>query len=477
MKEHPSLSTGPGRAALLTGSALFALLGISLLGTSAWASGHGDAPLAGQDPQTNIANVHAFVGLRYDDPSQQVLNVLVQVRPFSQAGGGIVFPRFADDALYTIHIADPATGETLVRYDFAFSDVDPQESLLDPDAILSYGQGTQLGAILSVGDAHQNYVQTYRVQRSEGSKGKKRTKLAEGLATPPPNVGLRTTPAYNDPITGRAVSGAATIVELDAYTAATIHSLPDGEVVFAGTRDDAFYGDLPGLFDLVDPRLFAPDGTGQTGTGTDAFAGHDALSYAIQIPLEGLANQVGVYASVDRGTRKLKKRGALVSKKPKAQVVRMGNPLLNLLLLPLRYKDEFHRSQPEDDAQFSDALLTPELARIVNLLHPGQSFPETGRSDLVSIFLPDVLRVDTTTGPVPLPGTAGFDRLSAFGGDTTGGLPSGWPNGRRPGDDVVDLVLTVLAGGTIVGDNVNANDQLYHQVFPYLATPHAGTNP
>jgi hypothetical protein len=93
-----------------------------------------------------------------------------------------------------------------------------------------------------------------------------------------------------------------------------------------------------------------------------------------------------------------------------------------------------------------------------------------------------VLRVVTTTDPVPLAGQAGFNRLGFIGGDTTNGVSSGWPNGRRLGDDVVDIALTAIASGpsysaiTVVGDNIAANDTPYHQVFPYLATPHSGTN-
>ena len=116
----------------------------------------------------------------------------------------------------------------------------------------------------------------------------------------------------------------------------------------------------------------------------------------------------------------------------------------------------------------------------------------TGRSDLAAVFIPDVLRVNTTTAPVTLPGQTGYSRLSFIGGDGAC-LPGadctdpanhvaagGWPNGRRIGDDVIDIALTAVASGpayetiTVVGDNADANDQLYNQVFPYLGTPHAG---
>ncbi len=120
------------------------------------------------------------------------------------------------------------------------------------------------------------------------------------------------------------------------------------------------------------------------------------------------------------------------------------------------------------------------MATLINFVF-GTEFQATERVDLESIFIPDVLRVDTTTGPVPLFGQKGFSRLSFSDGDLTNGVASGWPNGRRPGDDVVDIALTALSSGPTfeeifnLGDNVNGNDALFQQVFPYLATPHSGT--
>lgn len=463
---------------------------LACLAGGARAAGGGDAPRAAQDPQTDITGVYAFLGARYDDPGDEVLNVLVQVRPVAQSGSGIVFPRFADDALYSIHLADPVTGEALLRYDFQFSAVGAIGSLKDPDSILSYGRGTELGAILAVGDERQNYVQTHTVRRR--APGEDAVLLAADLTVPPPNVGPRTTPFYNDASSGMAVSGAQTFAELDTYTATTIHDLPDGEAVFAGTRDEGFYADTPGIYDLLHPRLLA-GGNGQMGGGPDAFADATALTYAIQIPLTMLPSRpyvdlfgtassgVGVYASARRDLAQ-QQIGPLAGRRRQQQGSRMGNPLLCALVLPLRHKDAYQSSDPRSDGDFTAAVLRSELSQLFNAVF-GTSFVEKERQDLVALYLPDVLRVDTTSGPVSLPGQVAFNRLSVFGGDTVGGHPGGWPNGRRPGDDVVDILFTVLASGptfsgtTIMGDNVNANDQLYNQVFPYLGTPASGTNP
>jgi hypothetical protein len=153
----------------------------------------------------------------------------------------------------------------------------------------------------------------------------------------------------------------------------------------------------------------------------------------------------------------------------------------------LKDKDNFNRTSPTVDASmFSTYALNPELAVLINLVF-GTSFATSGRVDLQAVFIPEVIRVDTSTPPVSLPGQADFSRFGFAGGDTTtdsaGRIKSsGWPNGRRVGDDVADIALTAIASGptystvTVVGDNVSANDQLYNQVFPYLGTPHAGTS-
>jgi len=163
------------------------------------------------------------------------------------------------------------------------------------------------------------------------------------------------------------------------------------------------------------------------------------------------------------------------------QVSRLGNPLFTEGLVAFADKDRFNRTPASQDGQFAKYARNPELAVLINTVF-GTSFAATGRTDLEKIFIPEVLRVVTTTDPVRLAGQAGFSRLGFIGGDTVNGVSSGWPNGRRLGDDVVDIALTAIASGpvysaiTVVGDNIAENDVAYHQVFPYLATPHSGTN-
>ena len=247
-----------------------------VFGSAAMAASHSDAPLIKQDPQANITDVYTFVGSKYDNPAQQVLNVVVAVRPFSEPGDGVIYDRFADDARYSIHITNPTTGETLIRYDYIFSPVNPAAGpgLKNPNTILSYGLGTQVGPIQTTGDARQNYTQTYTVTKVVGNTS---TVIGQGMQIPPPNVGPNTTPAYND-ADGQPRSGAVTFADLDAYTKETVKSLPSGEGVWAGPRDDGFFCDIPGIFDLLNARILdtnhsLADGLGQDGNGVDGFKG------------------------------------------------------------------------------------------------------------------------------------------------------------------------------------------------------------
>ncbi len=407
-------------ATLIVGCALAAAAG------TAHPASHSDAPLIKQDPQANITDVYAFIGTKYDNPGVNVLNVIVQVRPFSELGDGVMYDRFADDALYSIHITHPATGAQTLRYDFRFSAVDPQTTpgLKNPNTILSYGLGAAAGPISSTGDAQQNYTQTYSVTRTVGGVA---GVIGSNLKTPPPNVGQRVTPLYNDATTGRAISGATTFAALDGYTRETVTTLATGEAVFAGPREDGFYADTPAIFDLLDARILdndgdPSDGLGQDGGGVDGFKGYNVLSFALQIPVTALqtspyvapfadlgsgplpaigeATGVGVYASVSRPRTTLRRSdGRPVSSGPWIQVNRMGNPLFNETLVPLKDKDRYNRTAPTGDSTFATYAVNPELALYINFI-VGTTFATSGRSDLAAVYIPPMCSAST---PPPRP--------------------------------------------------------------------------
>ncbi len=469
------------------------------------ASSHSDAPLIKLDPQANLTDVYAF--LRNRPSGETVLVVEVNVRPFSEPGDGAIYDTFSPDALYSIHITDPATGVENQRYDFRFSPVDTAGgNYKNGNTILRYGRGVGLtnGPIMTVGDANQNFTQSYTVTRTVGGTA---TQLnTSSLLVPPPNVGIKVTPLYND-ANGVAVSGATMRSNLDPYTFQTTYDIASGGAtytVFAGPREDGFFADTPGIFDLLEGRIVADtdgnpnNGLGQDGGGVDGFKGYNVLHYSIVIPLTQLtpsaytgalqpaSTGVGVYASVSRPRVTLRQTDqGDVSSGPFIQVNRLANPLFNEVLVALQDKDNYNRRKPTDDsAMFATYALNPEIAVLINAVF-GTTFQTTGRVDLQAVYIPDVIRVNTNTGPVRVPGEAGFNRLSFIGSDTVDNgagtqIPSGWPNGRRFGDDVIDIALTAVASGpnfttiTLLGDNAAANDQIYNVTFPYAATPNAG---
>jgi hypothetical protein len=472
----------------------------------AFGSSHSDAPLIKLDPQANLTDVYAFIRNGYT--GEKSLVVEVSVRPFSEPGDGVMYDAFSPDARYSIHIANPTTGEEVQRYDFQFSQVDVVKGgYKNLGTILRNGRGADIGGapdvgpIQTIGDAHQNFVQTYNVKKTANGD----SRLLNGptpLLVAPPNVGQNTTPFYNDE-DGVAVSGATSRETLDPYTRQTVYDLPSGVTVWAGPREDGFYADTPGIFDLLQSRIIdndgdPTDGLGQDGNGVDGFKGFNVLHYGIVIPLSKLPSYpytgalqppgtgVGVYASVSRPGVTIRKPGQLDTFRGEfVQVNREANPLFNEVLVALADKDNYNRSSPTSDANdYATYALNPEVAVLINAVF-GTSFQTTGRVDLQAVYIPDLIRVNTTTEPVRVAGESGFSRLSFIGGDTVADengnqIPSGWPNGRRFGDDVVDIALTAVASGpsfstiTVVGDNAACNDQLYNRTFPYAGTPHAG---
>ena len=472
----------------------------------AFASSHSDAPLIKLDPQANLSDVYTFIRTR-PATGERVLVVEVNVHPFIEPGDGLMFDAFSPDALYSIHIANPVTGAELQRYDFQFSAVQPGAgSYKNTNTILRYGRGADVGgspdvgSIQTVGDAHQNFVQSYSVVSTIGAT--RTTLTPTALLVAPPNIGARVTPLYND-ANGRAISGAANRAALDSYTFQTTYDVTTAGAsytFFAGPRDDSFFADIPGVSDLLDARILG-NSLGQAGGGVDGFKGFNVMHYAIVIPLTSLpsipytgalqpaSTGVGVYASVSRPRVTLRRsNGADLRSGPYIQVNRLGNPLFNEALVALADKDNYNRTSPTSDAaSFAKYALNPELAVLINAVFT-QNFQTTNRTDLEAIFIPDVIRVNTTTGAVRTAGEAGFNRLSFIGGDTVAtnlgsgpAIPAGWPNGRRFGDDAIDIALTAIASGpsfttvTVVGDNVPANDTTYNLTFPYAATPNSST--
>ena len=472
----------------------------TILANPAFASSHMDAPLITLDPAANTTDVYAFV---HEENGTKSLVTALGVYPFEEPGIGPNKYNFDDNVLYEIHVAvgpDVQAGRATLSYQFKFT-----TSYKNQNTILQ----SYLGVISNVNDSAQNLTQTYAVTKVDHRPKGRSTLLGTGIV-PPNNQGIAT-PFYNQNDNGEnpARDGVATAAELDRYTQQTITPLEGGYLAFAGQRDDGFYGDIQAVFDLLQLR----------NPGKDAQAGFNIHLMTLAIPvseLGGDAQVVGVYATTsrrqvrvlesdgdkDRDERRPVTFGGYV------QVARQGNPLFNEGLVAIVDKDLYSRTSPTQDAKlFAKYALTPELAHLINAIVFGGHgpAPETNRTDIAGIFIPDLIKVDLSTAGARLagggpqhptnPDDPGFSRLSIFGGDVlvstvqagfgNGVVPGGWPNGRRFGDDVVDIAVTALISDLRVsppvingpaGDNVDTNDVAYNKVFPYESTPQNGRN-
>ncbi len=491
------------RRAALACATLFALA--LLLPAPARASSHMDAPLITLDPAANTSDVYAFLHRR-DSDNAKVLVTSLAVYPFEEPGEGPNNFRFDDNVLYEIHVAlgnDVAAGNSSLTFQFRFT-----TRYKNQNTILQ----AYLGVVQDVDDANQNLTQTYTVTKLDN-----RTNVSTVLGTgivPPNNQGIAT-PFYNVGDNGNNVAkpGVASAAALDKYTRTSIKTLASGYVSFAGQREDGFYADIQSVFDLLQFRK---------GNSTfDSQAGFNLHEMTLEIPVSELGNDqqvVGVYATTSRQTTRVLTQGTNstdpVNTGPFVQVGRQGNPLFNEGLVAIKDKDLYSRTQPSADATlFRDYALNPELAKLINAIVFAGQPPvaiETNRTDLVGIFIPDVIKVDLSTAPARLagggasftanPDDAGFSRLGIFGSPPdvltstvqtgffgNGTVPGGWPNGRRFGDDVVDIAVTAILSDlrdpanpkvtSAAGiDNVSKNDGVFSKTFPYAGTPHNGRN-
>src|SRR5215467_13865268 len=443
---------------------------IGYLITPVWASSHMDAPLIILDPSANTTDVYAFVQV---EDGVKTLVTALGVYPHQEPGIGPNKYNFDPNVLYQIHVAlgnDVAVGRPTISYQFRFN-----TSFKNRNTILQ----SYLGVIQHVGDASQNLTQTYTVRKLDHRTGE-RILLGTGIV-PPNNQGIAT-PYYNQGDNGDnpARDGVATEAELDRYTSESITNLGNGYIAFAGQRDDGFYADINAVFDLL--QLRSP--------GKDSQGGFNIHLMSLAIPVSELGGDqqvVGVYATTSRRSVRL---FGDEDEESWVQVARQGNPLFNEGLVALKDKDLYSRTSPSlDNLIFRKYALNPELAKLINAIvfNGNGPAPETNRTDIAGIYIPDLIKVDLSTGPCRLggngtstgtnPNDPGFSRLSIFGNDTLtstvqagfggGTVPGGWPNGRRFGDDVVDIAVTAVISDlrtsppTIngpAGDNVDWND-------------------
>src|SRR5689334_18026427 len=422
------LAVALGAAALLT-LALVAALLRGPAPSAATASSHREAPLISEDPSADNTDLYAF---RSPD-KPDTLTIISNFIPGEDPAAGPNYYTFSPSARYDIYVDRNVDGKPDVTYYFQFQ--------------------RKTGSFF-LGDT----VQPYTVTRVADGKS---TVVAQG-STPPNNIGPRSTPDYH------------------ALAAKAVLPLAGGGQVFAGQRDDPFFADVGDIFDLLAIRK----GTGDSGGGKDFLAGYAVHTIALQIPISQVdtaSHTIGIWSAADRHRASVngKGRGQWV------QVSRLGNPLINEVVIPTGEKDLWNRLTPATDARFEKYYKTPILAAVINKLYK-LGAPETNRDDLVQVLLTGIPKV-TFTGSTPadelrinlsVPVTPAdkASRLGVLGGDN-----QGWPNGRRLGDDVVDIAEQAVGGYLLgkklpLGDGVDAGDTKPMSSFPYVADPKSGAD-
>jgi Domain of unknown function (DUF4331) len=456
---------------------LAALSAAAIAAALSLGSSHREAPGITLDPTADNTDTYAWTAK--DAPG--ALTVAANWIPGQVPANGPNFFGWDDRARYYIHIDNTGDGRPDVSYRYQFkTTVRNKESFL-----------YALPGASGYGDPKLNVIQRYSIVRETyrykgGRATVKAKRIASGLPSAPPNIGPKTFPNYQ------------------VFADGAVRTLGDGTKVFAGQRDDPFFVDLGATFDGINLRKL----TGNQGEGKDDLSGMNTHSIVMQIP-ERLVTRdgksvsgpnaanavVGVWSTTERkrlqvaASAKPKKKGKRARRDGGwVQVSRLGVPLVNEVVIPLGQKDRFNRTTPDRDAKlYGKYVVKPELAAVLNALFDVGA-PENDRTDIVQALLQGLPMlnqhkgidgppaVDTIKLNLGVPAAETEDRFGVIGGDT-----AGFPNGRRLGDDVVDIELQVVAGflkdnKVPLGDGVDQNDKPFLSAFPYLAAPHDGFN-
>ena len=493
-------------------------------GTAAESASHREAPFIAMDPAADNTDVYAFVS--YDAanlaraPADRRVTFILNVNPGQDPSDAPNYYNFDDDVLYAVNIDNNRDGNAEdIVYEFRFKTenrpIGGPGGLTSPVPYLGNPHITALGGLLQgitaldgPGSEGLTRRQTYTVTEV---RGKNRTVLFSGrtLIAVPSNAGPATMPNY------------AALAAQGIYTDAAT-----GISVFAGQRAETFYIDLGAVFDTLNLRRYLPllTGPGEDNDnvnpyGVNRFSGANVSTIAIEVPITRITSDgkpaatsanpvIGMYASTARQKlRVLPQPGAAtLHNGPWVQVSRMANPLVNELIINTPAKDAWNAAEPENEAQFQAFYTNPVIATALELVYgvpvvPINGSPKSNRTDLMGILLKypgqalagsncgvpcsELLRLDLR---VPPTAPENQSRLGA----ALSTDPAGWPNGRRPNDDVTDIAIRVVGGTNyivnkagdgvnflagapgVVGVDITANGIAKN--FPFLPTPYDGKN-
>ena len=460
----------------LGAASVAALVAGSLVVSGSIGSSHREAPRIMLDPAADNTDVYAFTAK--DAPGS--LTVVANWVPLEEPAGGPYFGKLDPRARYYVKVDNTGDGLEDVAYRWKFSNL-----FRNPDSFLYAAP-----QVTSVDDPDINFVQTYDLYRETyDRKGalKHSRRIADDVPVAPDNVGPKTIPDYE------AVSNGA------------IAPVRGGGKSFVGPVDDPFFVDLGAVFDGINIDMPGRPGIGlgNQGGGKDDVSSYNTHGFVLQVPESQVTRDgrpvsgadaanavVGVWATTERRRVTVRRHhGRRTHKRGWAQVSRLGNPLINEVVIPIGQKDKFNRTSPADDLQnFGKYALSPEPARILNALF-NLGIKENDRTDIVQALLtgvPGLTRIGSSPAPADtlklnlgVPPADTENRFGVLAGDV-----AGFPNGRRLADDVTDIELRVIAGALLpadqggkqipLGDGVDRNDKPFRSAFPYVALPTDG---
>jgi hypothetical protein len=458
---------------------------------------HREAPITALDRAADITDWYSFVS--YDDPTK--LTMILSVDPLLEPANGPNYFPFDPEILYAMKVDNDHDAVADVTVEFRF-----QSEQRNPGVFTGFVGGLlgipPITALDGPGSEGLGFRQRYTVTAIRDGR---RFDLSGGRAlyAVPSNVGPRTMPNY------------AALYE------AGIYDLGNGIRVFAGTTDDPFYIDLGAAFDSLNFRpeagggvlSAADDGNNGANVAPDDVAGYNVNTIAVEIPIAFLTSDLrrhastepaavlGTYGTTSRQQITVRRRprdgSGNLTQGPWRQVQRMGNPLVNELLIGTGAKDRFSMDEPAGDGQFVGFFAQPLLADIFRSI--GVPVPPGPRADLALLVqytgptvpggtpkgpVADLLRVNTGIAPTPAAQQQRLGLLTLLDGNAANDDAAGFPNGRRPDDDVADIAARAVAGilvdpaayGTRIGDGVNVNDRPKRTTFPFVPPAHDGRN-
>ena len=508
------------RARLLPVVAAIGALG-AVCAMPAHASSHREAPGITAMPKVDATDFYMFNS--YESGRSTFVTLVANYLPLQDPYGGPNYFKLDPNALYEIHIDNNGDAEEDISFQFRFKNTLKGQTLMIGDKKVAIPL-TQFGTVSNPADANLNVTESFTLDVVRGKRrSDKRTAVTNatgGSATfdkPSDNIGTKTIPDYA------------------GYAAKHIYSvnIPGCSVpakLFVGQRQDPFAVNLGVIFDLINaPLAVITNPALINANGPGDLADKNVTTLALEVAKSCLT--AGNETVIGGWTTASVRQGRLLQAAGKAgydegaahggawtQVSRLGMPLVNEVVIGLPDKDRFNASKPMDDGQFATYVTNPTLPALIESLFPVAKAPTNfPRTDLVTTFLTgikgvnqpagvkasEMLRLNTAIAAVP---EAMQNRLGIVGNILAGGSDNaGYPNGRRPKDDVVDISLVAVMGGLCVANGTtdklgfgpacnpsavplgataftlhDAVDQAQIKLlpgFPYLFTPIPGAPP